>query len=243
MDWDMAIARNSAILLRILDALCVILGIGDGEIVATAPRGLRNHVRRIARAAESAVRRLVIIAARDVVVVVKPPRDDDATTSVTTTATTSAGSTLSPRGRDSETARMSPATPGFAPFPILDPLADPTLVRPRYARSFPRITFIGLSEPAPLPGRFLQMPDDPVDAAALCRRLHAIRAALGDLPRHARRLARWKARRDRGLLRKPRFPPLRPGRPPGHRATPRHEVDEILAECQTLALWAQADTS
>jgi hypothetical protein len=56
-------------------------------------------------------------------------------------------------------------------------------------------------------------------------------------------LARWRARRALrpGLT---FTSPLRPGRPPGHRRTPLHEVDRILAECHGLARDALApDTS
>ena len=38
--------------------------------------------------------------------------------------------------------------------------------------------------------------------------------------------------------------PLRPGRPPGHRRKPDHEVDEVLTECHGLAWEAlKPDTS
>ena len=99
---------------------------------------------------------------------------------------------------------------------------------------------------------------------------HAPRAALDDLPGHARRFARWKAasaaagaqRKDRaaaGAQKKPdrfrRITPLRRGRPPGGRLTrydptathPRkiREVDEILAHAHALAVYAleASDTS
>ena len=76
--------------------------------------------------------------------------------------------------------------------------------------------------------------DDTVNAKPLCRRLAAIKFALEDLPREARRLARWQARPI--AERRPRLStPLRPGRPPGHRERQTHEVDEILKECHWLA--------
>ncbi len=84
INWDRAIARNREALPRILAALFAMAGLAGGEAVATLPRHLRNHILRLLRAAESAVRRLIIIAARDVVVVV-PARSKQATTPSTTT--------------------------------------------------------------------------------------------------------------------------------------------------------------
>ncbi|MEQ1525053.1 MAG: hypothetical protein ABL936_27670, partial [Aestuariivirga sp.] len=57
------------------------------------------------------------------------------------------------------------------------------------------------------------------------------------------RLARWRLRRENAKT--PKFKsPLRPGRPPGHRKNPMHEVDEVLANCHWLAWEAmKPDTS
>jgi len=130
-------------------------------------------------------------------------------------------------------------------LPLLDPLPVFSF-RPRYRRpkAFPRITCIGLSEPTPIPENWIPSPDDEINAAPLCRRLHALQRALDDLPGQARRLARWKARRDAGRLRAKRFSPMRPGWPPGHRKRRTHEVDEVLRECHSLAVYALGqDTS
>ena len=76
--------------------------------------------------------------------------------------------------------------------------------------------------------------DDTVNAKPLCRRLAAIKRALEDLPRQARRFARWRARPIEA--RRPQLAtPLRLGRPPGFRKRQTHEVDEILNECHWLA--------
>jgi hypothetical protein len=82
-----------------------------------------------------------------------------------------------------------------------------------------------------------------VGAARLTRRLQALKLALDDLPRQARRLARWRVRREKAQS--PKFKsPLRPGHPPGHRRKPVHEVDEVLIECHGLACDAmKPDTS
>ena len=86
-------------------------------------------------------------------------------------------------------------------------------------------------------------PDGLVGAARLTRRLQAVKLALDDLPRQARRLARWRVRRENAQS--PKFKsPLRPGRPPGHRRKAVHEVDAVLAECHGLACDAmRPDTS
>jgi hypothetical protein len=73
-----------------------------------------------------------------------------------------------------------------------------------------------------------------VDARRLSLRLQALKLALADLPRQAKRLARWWARREK--LPSLKFKsPRRPGPPPGHRRMAVHEVDFVLRECHALA--------
>ena len=73
--------------------------------------------------------------------------------------------------------------------------------------------------------------------------LQALKSALEDLPRQAKRLARWQQRRKEAPDLK-FLSPLRPGRPPGYRRKPIHEVDEVLIECDDLAWEAmKPDTS
>jgi hypothetical protein len=101
----------------------------------------------------------------------------------------------------------------------------------------PRISVPGFSEPYRIPPP--PSPDDPVDARRLALRFAALARVLDDLPREARRFARWKARRQAGLVR--RTWPMRPGRPPGCRPAghgPRHEVHDILDVVHGLAFWA-----
>mgnify|MGYP003532156369 CR=1 FL=1 len=76
------------------------------------------------------------------------------------------------------------------------------------------------------------------------RKGFAMKDALEDIPRQARRLARWRSR-PVAERRPPRESPLRAGRPPGWRLRPTHEVHEILKECHWLARNAhlQLDTS
>jgi hypothetical protein len=72
-------------------------------------------------------------------------------------------------------------------------------------------------------------PDGLVNAARLSRRLQALKLALEDLPRQAKRLVRLQERRKASPWPKSTMP-LRPGHPPGHRRKPIHEVDEVLTE-------------
>jgi len=121
--------------------------------------------------------------------------------------------------------------------------------RIKYAKYPPRIHFFGPgsrvddlwpSRPpkaAPLPS------DGLVNGARLSRRLQVLKLALEDLPRQARRMARWRVRRD--AAKAPKFKsPLRPGPPPGRRKRHIHPIDEVLADCHWLAWDAmKTDTS
>ncbi|MEX2373007.1 MAG: hypothetical protein WD800_04330, partial [Dehalococcoidia bacterium] len=128
------------------------------------------------------------------------------------------------------------ATLRIPAFPLLDPLKRFSFEPPRRASKFmPRICVVGFTEPAPLPEKRVLLPDDPVDATGLCSRLLSSRRALANLPREARRLARWY-QRNRLRSRPGRVMPLRMGRPPGGRKRPIHRVDDVLKECHALAL-------
>jgi hypothetical protein len=59
-------------------------------------------------------------------------------------------------------------------------------------RGVPRISFPDFSEPFRIPPP--PAADDPVDATRLARRFAALARVLDDLPREARRFARWRAR-------------------------------------------------
>ena len=122
-------------------------------------------------------------------------------------------------------------------LPLVDPLQNPLRRRVRYTPPHlaPRISFFDGRPRRRLPPP--PSPDDMIDATPLARRLTALARALDDLPGHARRLARWKARRDAGRTR--RLSPMKPGRAPGlsHATSrrPTHEVHEILKDMQYFA--------
>jgi hypothetical protein len=93
--------------------------------------------------------------------------------------------------------------------------------------------------------------EDPIRAQHLIRRLLALKLALDDLPKQARRMARLDARRELARetqtpLRPSLLPTCRPGRPPGLRKRPVREIDYVLRECHDLVgdyFDAQRDTS
>ncbi|MBO6718357.1 MAG: hypothetical protein JJ913_10415 [Rhizobiaceae bacterium] len=223
MDWTLAIKRNREALSRILAALIALVGLPEHEPAGgqqTLPRHLHAQALRILRAAESAIRRLVVIAAREAQPRPAGARPDFAAL----------------RNRN-EPAGANARIPAF---PLLDPLKRYSFEPPRPASKFmPRICVVGITEPAPIPEKPVASPDDAVDATGLYRRLLSSRRALANLPREARRLARWYRRNRLKLIQsqgRGRASPLRMGRPPGGRKRSIHLVDDTLRECQALAL-------
>jgi hypothetical protein len=222
MDWALAIERNREPLLRIVAALFAMVGLSEAGHVERLSRPVYRAVLLVLRPAEAAVRRLIIVAARGMAV--KPSRVRSAP----------AGLAISGKGQ------------GRVSFQLFDPRRrfDRSLGRPaRGPRPQPRIRSIDAAfdsriplfrQPQPASAAQAAEKDDTVNAKPLCRRLAAIKGALDDLPRQARRLARWRARPIEA--RRPRLAsPLRLGSPPGRRRRPTHEVHEILNESHWLA--------
>jgi len=193
------------------------------------------------RPSEAAVRRLIIVAARGLVVPWAGPRKAKAGPPAG-----NAGKLGLPPLR--KLSRRGPALPLFDTLPPWNRRARPA------ALGVPRISVPGFSRPFPIP--LPLSPEDPVDATRLALRLAALASALDDLPGQARRFARRRARQEpaaagvqSGEAARPvRFRrrwPLRPGRPPGWRRRPTHEVHEVLNAVHGLAYWAleSPDTS
>ena len=227
MDWDLAIKRNSEALKGIIEALFVMLG---DAAVGRIPQPLHRAVLRVLRPAESAVRRLIVIAARGLVVKVSPSRPMPA------------GQIIGKGG--------APRSSSFKLFDTRKDFPELRQRRVKYAKHPPRILFFGDDSrvddlwPAPPPvAAPISPPDGLINAERISRRLQALKLALDDLPRQARRMARWRVRWE--AAKTPTFKsPLRPGHPPGHRKKQIHEVDEVLSECHWLA-WEvmKTDTS
>ncbi len=139
--------------------------------------------------------------------------------------------------------------PSFKLFDTRKYFAELSQRRVKYAKYPPRVLFLGPDSkvddlwPGRPPKAALPPPDGLVNAERISRRLQALKLALDDLPRQARRMARWRVRRENSKA--PTFKsPLRPGRAPGSRKKPTHEVDEVLANCHWLAWEAERlDTS
>jgi hypothetical protein len=213
MDWDRAVERQTGDLLAQVGLMLAML---PGFPVPVLARSVHLAVLAVLRPAESAARRLIQILAQRIVVTPRARR-----------APPEGGI---PRGKGSGT--REPV------FPLFDPRTHPgpPAARKGAPGAGPRITEIGRDSHVSGPAAMPVLPDDPVGAERLCRRLDALRRALGDLPKSARRLARMLAS-GRAKWRRV----MRPGRPPGYRARGRRDVDEVLADCQTLALWAMRE--
>ena len=219
MDWARAIERNGEALKSILATLFAMLRVEGTAVAARLPRSLHSAILRILHPAESAVRRLIVIAARGLVA--KPH-----------------ASPSLPAGRI-----VAKGGPSRLSFRLIDPRKRFAPVRHGTGpRLVPRIHFFAADPRVPFfrmpaqPASALAAPaDDGVDARRLLRRLEAVKRALDDLPRQARRLARLRARQAQTQQLKVFKPPLRPGKPPGHRGVPVHDVDRVLAECHALA--------
>ncbi len=240
MDWNAAIERNREALRRVLAMLVAMAGLGSGE--ATLPRHLHRAVLGLLRPAEAAARRLIIVAARGLVVALPPPRLRKPKPTSTILRNGVGTGILMPRQLLRQTGLSRPAPRSLA-LPLFDPLPGWGGRQRPVARSVPRISVPGCSAPFPVALRRLPSPDDPVNAARLALRLEALDRALDDLPGQARRFARWRAARGAGRVR--RRWPLRPGRPPGWRRKPVHDVHEVLNVLHGLAFWAleSPDTS
>ena len=232
MDWARAIERNSEALKGIVAALFAMLGLQGDAVVGRIPQPLHRAVLRVLRPAESAMRRLIVIAARGLVVKLAPSR---------------------PMPKPMPAGPIGKGGHSRPSFQLFDPRKNFAELRQRrikYAKNPPRILFFGddsrvdalwpARPPAIVPP---PPPDGLVNAERLTRRLQALKLALEDLPRQARRLVRLRVKREKAPSLKFKSP-LRPGHPPGYRRKPVHEVDEVLIECHGLACDAlRPDTS
>ena len=225
MNIPQAIETNKTALARIVAGLFAMLG---AAVLARIPLALHRSVARVLRPAESAARRLIVVLARITKLKAPPPRK----------------SRPMPRG-------IARATQGNSrpSFQLFDPRRrfnrPPRQTTPR---PVPRITFFGpFGAPRTVsfgPEKRKRKASDGLETSAnLLSRLEALKAALDDLPRQARRLVRAVAKREN--LPDLRFKmPVRLSRAPGWRQKPRMEIDAVLHDCDWLARNAVAsDTS
>ncbi len=212
MDWPLVIHRNRIALMTIIVALMGSLGLMAGGRLTTLPFFLYRRALRILRPAESAVRRLIMIVAHEMKL---------------------RGFKLHPARRDGLAeflvfSRPNPRDESALPtFNLIDPLKI-------FGRDAPDIDGFYAGEYSDTPDKM------PVPAASLGLRILALKHALEDLPRHARRLARWYEQRDLAYAQNLpyRYSPMRPGPAPASEKRKTHEIDEVLLECHLLAIYA-----
>lgn len=229
MDWALAIERNRDALIEIVTRLFLLAGIRTGVAVGDLPRALRLRILAILRPAEYAARRLIAMAACQMTVTVRPSRRKEPDGTVTIFL--GLGFLPSPFAAK-PAGSVSERPPAFALFDPFKHYGSPWLKLGEQAKQDRRPSLV-----------FALPPNEPVDARGLCRRIRALEGALQDLERHAARLARWRARSERGFGRPVRASPMRPGYPPGWKRHPRTDAEMVLKECNVLALDAWADTS
>ena len=214
MDWTLAIERNRDALFRML---ALLIAAADGGSVAVMPRHRHTLIWRVLRPAEAALRRLIVVV--QYVMGIKA---------------THSGPRAAPSGVLHKKPGAGTRLPAFALFDSRKRFAPRRSTRG--PRPEPRIRYfddIEIFTPKPV---FSQ--DDMISAEKLCQRLQALQRALEDLPKQARRLARWQAKREQVRAKTGRYiGPIRPGKPPGHKDRKNHPVDHILGDCHALALY------
>jgi hypothetical protein len=223
MDWEGAVKHNSEALKGIIAALFAMLG---DATVLRIPKPLHRAVLLVLRPAESAVRRLIVIAARGLGVKVAPSRP-------------------MPKGKIIGRGDGG-GLPAFKLYDTRKYFPELSQRRVKYMKNPPRIhvfPYDTLVARRPAAAPVSPPSDGLVSATRISRRLQSLKFALDDLPRQARRMARWRMRRE--AAKTPKFKsPLRPGPPPGRRKRHIHPIDEILADLHGLAWEAlKPDTS
>lgn len=201
----------------------------------TISRRVHAMIRQLLYPVEAATRRLIIVMAADLPTpklrpserARKPPlwawqkqKRGSATTAriITLPRTWSAGVMVPLFAAPNQPMLQPDPHPAFIPprryprFSLLDPLKRAR--RRRYVRHPvpPRIADAG-GYLRPIPPRLPATPYDALPEHRLLRRVCALAAALHDLPKQARRFARWRAFCNAGLTL--RQSTLRPGTPPG----------------------------
>ena len=225
MNLPKAIDANKSAIARIVAGLFALLGLTGGSIPGRIPGALHRTILRVLRPAESAVRRLIVIVSKTIKVKTSPARP-------------------MPQG----IVRTGPGSQrlSFQLFDPRQPIFRPQR-QPKTARPQPRISFFGDGEVRTIslacdPPARNGKADGQQNSANLMHRLQALKAALDDLPRQAKRLVRALARRQKS----PRLVlkgVMRPGRAPGWRKRPVEDIDRVLHQCDWLAREILPDTS
>ncbi|MEM1377981.1 MAG: hypothetical protein AAGG69_11405 [Pseudomonadota bacterium] len=203
-DWHRAIDLNRAALLRVVTVLFGLLSVGEAEGTVFLSPRAPRRLLRVLVPAETAMRRLIYICVR----VFKIPSSKAAT-------------------------NRKYLLPDFASF---------SNVPENVSRipAFKMADSIGWITMTPRTGSRAERAFDdeaalgPVSCTDLLRRVKAMEAALKDMRKASRRMAREVAKRAAAPLGPKCLPVLRK-LPPGRRLNGRKEVDDILRECNGLA--------
>jgi hypothetical protein len=242
MNWIRAIEINQAALIRIVAELMAMAGLGEAGVVTRLHQSAYEAIVQVLRPAESAVRRLIVVAAKGMVL---EPARARAMAETPGNSGNPGKIARTPADRSKGNAKNGVRL-SFKLFDTRKDFTRDQSAQAAFTRRLPRIHVFDFDPRVPL---FHPKPTPPepgptaIEATRLCRRITAMKMALEDLPKQARRLLRWQARRK--AIEKPVFTdPLRPGRPPGSRKRQRFEIDKVLTECHALARMAQnEDTS
>ncbi len=223
MDWARAIEINREALTRIVAGIFALLTTQGG--VNRLPRPVYHMIARILHPTESALRRLIMIAARNLMVPLPHIRPMPQGLVIAGTGTGAIAFQLFDTRQhfsDHEANATAIGGPRIRMVGDLDP-------RSQFLAKFATASANDLSSET--------------ETLRLRRRLDAVKRALDNLTREAKRMARWRARR--AGMSNPKFTtPIRPGPPPGRRKHGKDEIDHVLRECHGLA-WdiLVADTS
>jgi hypothetical protein len=220
VDWERAVAVNREALLHIVQGFVALLEAFADEV--RLPLGVYRMVAHGLFKSETALRRLIVIAARGVSVVLTPRRPMPV------------GLVMRAEG---------PSSRPMA-FQLFDSRVNYSWVEEAPPITGPRIRTVDVPSPqAQFLALFKRPPSTLSSEAAtltLRRRLEAALRALGNIPREAKRMARWQARRL--AMDNPKFTsPIRPGPPPGRDKYSKDDIDLILRECHALAFHALRD--
>ena len=232
MDWDHAIKRNSEVLAGIVADLFVMLGLVGDATVSRISWPAYRAVLRILRPAESTLRRLIVVAARSVVIapaVARPKRAGAVKPEKRGTSRPGPPSFLT--RRPVSCCRAAKSQAGCPPHPLFQ--YRWRVYNHRVAESVRQKPPL---PPGPNPLTGWSMPP------ALSAGSKPLRPPWQTFPA---RPNDWCAGGcGRRSQKTPVSKPRSGGRPPGHRRRNTHLVDELLSECDWLALRAaMTDTS
>jgi hypothetical protein len=215
MNWTLAVQLNQTALSRIIATLVAVLE--DYAGAQWVPVYVHRMVTRILYPAESAVRRLIVIAAYKVTA--KPAAEKARPTVKWPDGLVIARSAARKRRRSFRL--FEPIAPLREPVPTHNPKRLPGI---RLIEIDPRLPELFRRPPA---NQKPAAPQGFISIRNISARLAAVRFAIDNIPREAKRLMRTLDR-EKGEFKKLI---IRPGPPPGRRKKPKEDIDHVLKEC------------